>query len=292
MQMRKLVVATVISSVFACAHAGTAEAQKKARRGTAAAERVSYSTGIAEAMGELKWGMSKEEVLKHFTKKIEEDYRLQMAKSKDILVQERLRRQMTDDIRRMHESFVRFDGEATGWDVSFLREEFTHRNGESMLVVRDEQGQNFYFFIQGRLWKWYRAFDHAVFAGASFDQVAEALSGRYGSSKAREGQLKEGGETERWIEWEDASTRLRGIDKTRFYGFYCLVFEDKETLSRLDSLRPNKPRNDRDRAHPLVQAVTAEGETPAGQDSNPDVADRISGKIRNRQDAPEKKPAK
>lgn len=292
MQMRKLVVATVFSSVFACAYTGTADAQKKTKRGAATAERATYSAGIAEAMGELKWGMSKDEVLKHFNKQIEENYRLQMAKSKDILVQERLRRQMNDDLKRMHDSFVRFDGEATGWDVSFLREEFTHRNGESMLVVRDDQGQNFYFFIQGRLWKWYRAFDHQVFAGASFEQVTEALSGRYGASKQREGQLKAGGETERWVEWEDAATRLRGIDKTRFYGFYCLVFEDKETLGRLDSLRPNKPRNDRDRNHPLVQAVTADAEASGGQDTNPDVADRISGKIRNRQDAPEKKPAK
>ena len=61
-----------------------------------------------------------------------------------------------------------FRGTSTGWDVSFLRGEFTHGNDESMLVMRDENSQNFYFFFGGKLWKWYKAFDAEVFAAGDF----------------------------------------------------------------------------------------------------------------------------
>ena len=130
---------------------------------------------------------------------------------------------------------MRFNGRTTGWDVSFIRDEFTHGNQEAMLASVDENSQNFYFFIGDRLWKWYKAFNADVFQGKTFAQFAQAVQGRFGSARERSGELVQGGGERHWLEWQDPNTRLRAVDNTRFYGFYCLVFEDKGTLSQLDA---------------------------------------------------------
>ncbi|MCA9582847.1 MAG: hypothetical protein KC416_13705, partial [Myxococcales bacterium] len=137
-----------------------AEAQKKGQAKVSSGN----AAALHSALGDLKWGMTKKEVLDHFTKAIREKYRKPLAKAPDAIEADRLRHEMNEAIRKIHESVTSFDGETTGWDVSFLKGEFTHHNGEEMLVVRDENSQNFYFFIDGKLWKWYKAFDAKVFA--------------------------------------------------------------------------------------------------------------------------------
>ncbi|MEO0325562.1 MAG: hypothetical protein AAF447_21575, partial [Myxococcota bacterium] len=172
-----------------------------------------------------------------------------------------------------------FNGRASGHDSGFLRDEFTHNNGESMRRVRGENTEDFYFFIRGRLWKWYRAFDAQVFEGADFAQFRDALEGRFGPGVLRRGQLHEAAEEREWIEWRDARTRLRAVDNTTFYGFYCLVFESRDTLRRLPQLRRNRPRA-RQGAHPLVEQVTREpGDAPAPE-RHEDIIDRITGNDR------------
>jgi hypothetical protein len=146
--------------------------------------------------------------------------------------------------------------------------------------VNDQNSQNYYFFINGKLWKWYKAFSADVFQGKSFDQFAQAVQGRYG-----EGHVKKGDGGQRWLEWQDTGTALRAVDNNQFYGFYCLVFEHKDTVRRLGDLRTAKASKER-AGHSLVEAVTSDEGTTEG-DYNQDIIDRITGKVRRRQDAPE-----
>jgi hypothetical protein len=244
------------------------------RGGKKRAKGVPHSPAIAGEMGDLRWGMSKEELMKHFIGEVHEDYKEKFAKVTGAIEEDRLRHRLREDIKRVRESYVQFDGRTTGWDVSFLRDEFTHRNGESVIVVRDDQAQNFYFMIQDRFWKWYRAFNSEVFAGSSFDQFAEALQGRFGPAVRRDGQLHPGGDERRWLEWQDRATRLRAVDNTAFYGFYCLVFEDKSMLGSIDKLRVHK-RPAKDSSHGVVDAVTSDDST---SDRHEDIVDRITRK--------------
>jgi hypothetical protein len=172
--------------------------------------------------------------------------------------------------------------------VSFLKDEFTHHNGEAMLVVRDGNSQNFYFFIGDRLWKWYKAFDAAVFEGQPFDQFAAALQGRFGDAEEKQGALREGAEERRWLEWHHgdarAHTRLRAVDENEFFGFYCLVFENMATVDDLPNLRTNRGRQRR-QGHAMVDAVTSDDSEAST--ANQDVVDRITGQIRRRTNAPE-----
>ncbi len=237
------------------------------------------SAAISAAMGDLEWGMSRDDVMAKFVDAIKEKYRPLIAKATGALEEDKYRAKAREELSMIKSSLVEFNGNKTGWDVSFLANEFTHHNGESMFVVKDGNSQNYYFFINNKLWKWYKAFSSEVFQGKSFDQFAQAVQGRYG-----QGQLREA-EKQKFLQWQDASTSLRAVDNNQFYGFYCLVFEDKDTLRRIDSLRSVKP-SQKQKGHILVEAVTADDST-TDPSANPDIIDRITGKIRNKQQAPE-----
>jgi hypothetical protein len=272
-----LVGALCCSTTLSLGAAHAAPKKKAAKAATAQA--APQSSAISTAMGDLSWGMSRDDVLAKFVDAIKEKYRPLIAKATGALEEDKLRAKARDELSRIKSSLVEFNGTKTGWDVSFLKGEFTHNNGESMFVVNDENSQNYYFFINKKLWKWYKAFSAEAFQGKSFDQFASAIQGRYGKSQTREGEGKQ-----RYLEWQDNSTNLRAVDNNQFYGFYCLVFEDKGTLRRLGDLRTAKA-SERNKGNALIEAATnAEGED---SDNNPDIIDRITGKIRHRQDAPQ-----
>ena len=87
----------------------------------------------------------------------------------------------------------------------------------------------------------------------------------------------------RWLEWQDKEARLRAVDNNQFYGFYCMVFEQKTVANKMAELRKTKGEGPATN-NQFVDAVTTED---SASDSNPDIIDRITGKIRRRQDAPE-----
>ncbi len=260
-------------SSFDVAHA----APKKKAAKVAQQQEAPTSNAISAAMGDLEWGMSRDDVMAKFVDGIKEKYRPLIAKATGALEEDKYRAKAREELSMIKSSLVEFNGNKTGWDVSFLANEFTHHNGESMFVVKDGNSQNYYFFMHGKLWKWYKAFSSEVFQGKGFDQFANAVQGRYGQGQVREV------EKQRFLQWQDVGTSLRAVDNNQFYGFYCLVFEDKNTLRRLDALRTVKPKQ-KQSGHVLVDAATTE---ESGNDSNPDIIDRITGKIRNRQNAPE-----
>ncbi|MDB4988803.1 MAG: hypothetical protein JWN04_3981 [Myxococcaceae bacterium] len=254
------------------------------KKKTAKVAAVPQSPEIAKTMGELKWGTSRDEVFQHFSEAIKAKYKPLLAKAGGALEEDKLRAKMKEELAKLKASEVEFSGKKTGWDVSFLKGEFTQHNGESLFVVSDSSSENYYFFIQNKLWKWYKAFKAEAFAGKSFDQFAEAIQERFGPSQKREGDATHGGGKQSWLEWQDATTRLRAIDNSHFYGFYCLVFEDKETLRKLPQLRTNKVA-DKEKGNSLVDSVTSDEANNGASDSNPDVMDRITGKMRHRQEA-------
>ncbi|MFT5358948.1 MAG: hypothetical protein ACI9KE_006189 [Polyangiales bacterium] len=288
----KRVFVSVLASTFVVVGlsfmSNDADAQRRRQRRQAPpAEQTPTTDAIAGAMGAIEWGWSKEQLVEHFTKQLRAEYRPRIHKARDAMSADQMRVELRRKVRRIRDSFVEFNGRTSGHDTGFLRDEFSHRNEEAMVRVRGDNADDYYFFIQGRLWKWYRAFDSSVFAGADFEQFSAALSNRFGApGRSRTGRIIQGGDERTWLEWQDDSTRLRALDNNQFYGFYCIVFEHKGTLENLETLRRNPPRR-RDRSHALVDAVTRGDDDESGQDSNSNIADRITGNIRRRENAPE-----
>jgi hypothetical protein len=272
-------VCVVITTVlFAIAFTATgAAAQKKKKR--ASATQAPASAEIAESMGDLRWGMSKDDLERRFKAVVTAKYQPLIAKTKSAIEEDQLREQERNEIEAITKSYVEFNGRTTGWDVSFLKGEFAHKTGESMLVVRDANSQNFYFFINGKFWKWYKAFDAAVFPADDFAAFQKAVERRFGDSKSVRAELRPGEGERQWLEWQDPQTRLRAIDLTDFYGFYCLVFEQKATVDQLARLREGADTGSAGaKKHTLIESVTAD---PGGHpDGDADIADRISGRTR------------
>jgi hypothetical protein len=292
-----------VLSVVSAVVVGDAEAQRGRRgstgsrrgRGSASAPAAPpQSAGIAPALDRVgvHWGMNPHDTFQHFSDAITEDFRPRIAKATGAIEEDRLRAERDEDIRRIRASYIRFRGQASGWDTSFLRDEYTAGNNESMMVVREDEthSTSHYFFINDHLWKRYQAFDASAFPGATFDQFAQSVQGLFGQGAQRSGSLVEGRPPTQWIEWQDATTRLRAVDQTRFYGFFCLVFEERAILDQLSTLRAHTIVRDSG-GHALVDSILrddTEGSSTGGSggsDDHADIADRLSGHTRHRTDA-------
>jgi len=282
--MKRLLVSVVLAAFVAAMVTSSAAARpKKKRKGKGDKTPTSEQISVAMKKANVKWGMSRREVTKALVKQVKDHYTPIINKISNPVEEDRVRNEANDEIKAIKKSYVEFNGKTTGWDVSFLREEFTHNNDEALMVVRDKNSQNFYFFMGGRLWKWYKAFDASVFKAGSFKQFAGAVQRKFGDAVMREGEAGSGKGSRRWLQWQDKMSRLRAIDETEFYGFYCLVFDEKQTLGNLAQLRRNDDRR-KNSKHSVVDSVTSgDGADP---DDSPNIVDRITGKYRVREQAP------
>jgi hypothetical protein len=236
-------------------------------------------SALEQSMGEIQWGWTPKQVYRQLKKEIEARYQEPISKTTDAIQEDRLRHQMAEEIRQIRDSFFEFDGTASAYDSGYLKGEFTHKNGESLLRVRTKTTQDYFFFINDRLWKRYRAFDAAVFEGASFDEFGRALQQRYGKARKKNGPLRPGGEPKQWYEWREPRVVAKAVDNNEFYGFYCLILENPKTVAQLGKLRKNKPAK-AEESETLVEMVGND----ADLDQNADIADRITGEIRRHED--------
>ncbi len=236
---------------------------------------------LEKSMGDIQWGWSPKQVYRQLKKEIEASYREPISKTTDAIEEDRLRHKMAEETREIRDSYLEFDGTPSAYDSGYLKGEFTHNNGESLLRVRTENTQDYFFFIDDRLWKRYRAFDASVFEGASFAEFGGALQKRYGRATTRSGVRASGTPSTQWLEWKQARILARAVDNNEFYGFYCLILEDPKTVAQLGKLRKNKA-DESEAGGGLVDMV----EEQSDEDQNADIADRITGEIR-RHDRPD-----
>lgn len=271
--MRGLVTAVMISTITVSLFALSVDAQRRSQSASPPPAR------LQEDLGGVEWGWTRQRLLRHFREQIEARYQPLLTKAPGAIEEDQLRHRMAEEVAQIRDSYFEFNGRTSGHDSGYLRSEFTHNNGEAMMRVQTEHANDYYFFINNHLWKRYRAYHSSAFGDADFDAFAQVLENQYGRGRRRSGKLNPDDEHEtQWVEWEDRTTRARAIDNTRFYGMYCLVFEEKATVARLAELRPT-PRPPRESGHTMVESVVREGDEEA-VDPNADVADRISGQTR------------
>jgi hypothetical protein len=206
---------------------------------------------IAHALGDLRWGMHKDEVLALVKQRIRADYTARVKAEKDIVRQDALYNEANEVFRRVKDGFVAFNGRKTGWDASPVAEEFAHGTGESMLVVDDAKARDLYFFFNDRLWKWYRELKPAAFGGANWDGIASMLQEQFGSAKERAEPRSETGAAYQMLSWKDDKTRVTALSRG---AETCLVFEERATLDHLAQLREHAIPRDRS-SHPVINGV-------------------------------------
>lgn len=251
--------------------------KRRKKKGAVAAPVIPYSEGIADQMEGLMWGMSFKKVMSMFENKVKETYAEELkAAAGDALAEDGIRTKMLREISQLRKSYIEFKGQRTGYEAHMIASEFTHNNGESMLVWDAGKYVEYLFFIKGRFWKRLRTFRLDSFqTEISFMDFLGTIEARFGV----EGQefFDDQGNLDK-IMWRDEETYASAIDGSAFFGVYALRFTAAVTETYIDKLRKNKGRDSGkvgDDISGMVDAVTSgEGSLT---DSEASVVDSYTG---------------
>jgi hypothetical protein len=231
--------------------------------------------------GVFKWGMKPEEVMAEVKGSIEARFQPKIAQSaQDPGKQQRIRDQMTREVNEVKKSFTKFEGGKSGWDVSIIGQEFQQGTSEAVLVTKEDVWTRYFFFFEDGLYKMFLAFNKDAIAGKSFNDFGKSMEAKYGRAKEVFRDEKTKGGIKRSLdhyEWSaPGGERLKLVDRSDFYGVYCLVLFESGTHDRVvEKRKVVNPGNVEKDA--LVEAVTGKEAASGGKDSNDDIIDRVTG---------------
>jgi len=277
------------AAVAVAGFSGYAGAAKKGGGGGAAPVASSAEVNKLKAVrlgdpkaGTFKWGMKPEEVMAQARTAVEAKYEARVDKAKqDPGLQQRIRDEMTRELTAVKKSYTKFEGQKTGWDVSIIGPEFQQNTSEGVLVTKEDIWTRYFFFFEDGLYKMFLAFNKDAIGGKSFAEFGKSMEAKYGHAKEvyRDDKTK-GGVVHKLdhYEWSaGGGDRLRLIDRSEFYGVYCLVLYDGSVQDRVGERRkvvnPGEVRRDE-----LVEGVTGKNVTTKGSDIDDDIIDRVVGK--------------
>jgi hypothetical protein len=254
-----------------------AKKPKKVAPAKAPAVPTANEKAVSEIQGAWQWGMTVDEVLAILHRQLAEKAAPELAKLSDVYEQTRIRKGIKAEVDQVRSTLIKFEGQRTGWDVSIIEGEFMHRNGESMMLLREiepqtgRDQQRFFFFKDGRLWKQFIAFNMEPYIGKTFDDFRKAMESRYGAGMPITRKDREGNEKLVAVGWRAGGTTLRAIDLMRFYSNFCLAFSDESVERAIEAERQARA--------PKPAPVRASVEPAAEEkifDPNADVIDRIT----------------
>jgi hypothetical protein len=229
--------------------------------------------------GTFKWGGKPEDILAQVKKSIDAKYEPRIAQtSQDPGKQQRIRDEKDREFQSVKKSYAKFEGAKSGWDVSIIGSEFEQNTGEAVIVTKEDIWTRYFFFFEDGLYKMFLAFNKEALEGKSFDDFGKGMEAKYGRAKEvyRDDKVKGGvRHVLDHYEWAAGGDRLKLVDRSEFYGVYCLVLNDNAVATRLAERRkivnPAGPRSDS-----LVDAVTKKDDN--GRDANDNIIDRLTGK--------------
>lgn len=291
--MRKFVVVMFVAftaSIFAIA--STAQRRGRARGRAPAAARASaeppQSVQIVAELGGpqgIQWGWSHDQVVDYYRRGLAARYQPRLRNQGQV-EQDRLMQERDRQLQTLRDSYITFDGRQSNrrWDTSFLEGEYTHSNGETMLVYEDPSTGNreFFFFFNDHLWKRFQARAVPAGSGMDYDGFVTTMETLFGHglhippAAANASQV---------VAWQDGTTRLHVIDQSTFYNAFCLVYEEKATLGRLADLRHNAPTKVAGSGPQKIE-ISQPNVGNVDNDNNADIVDRLTGKMRRTQQAP------
>jgi hypothetical protein len=230
----------------------------------------------AEMLGSFKFGMTKDEVIAALGKQLDERYAELIAETEDIHKQDQLRKEKGKELKRVKKSWVAFDGQKSGWDVSIIDAEFKHGTDEAMLEYWENQGgknqRRFFFFQDGQLYKMFVQIDTTQFEAEqqTFEFFSGIMKSKFGSDVA---------DPNLTYTKYSGDIYVQALDKTRFYDAFVLLILDPSRAKAVDAVRADRIHEVKE-DNKILKAVTETGDhdTP-DLDANKDaVKDVIGGK--------------
>jgi len=231
--------------------------------------------------GTFKWGMKPEEVMAQVRTSVEAKYEQRIEKAKqDPGLQQRIRDEMQKELTAVKKSYTKFEGQKSGWDVSIVGQEFQQNTSEAILVTKEDVWTRYFFFFEDGLYKMFLGFNKDAIGGKSFAEFGKAMESKYGHAKEVFRDDKSRGQIIHKLdhyEWSaGGGDRLRLVDRSEFYGVYCLVLMDGQVQDRVADRRktvnPGEVKRDE-----LVEGVTGKNAGSKGSDIDDDIIDRVVG---------------
>ncbi|TNF31960.1 MAG: hypothetical protein EP329_11500 [Deltaproteobacteria bacterium] len=146
----------------------------------------------------------------------------------------KLRAQLDREVDDFNAHLVAFDGRRTGYEVSPVAGEFMAGSNESMLVLRDPDGDHFFFLIDGKMWKYARMLP---IDNPFPDRIAEQ-SRRLKKPDQVDTAREDGPEpTAVRAIWTGDTLRLRLWNRRLLYGYDLMVVEYRPLADKIDELR-------------------------------------------------------
>lgn len=188
---------------------------------------------VSSALQELKWGESHNRVIKYLAKVITKRYKKVITKTLDGSKADRLRREMKREIKDLRKFYIEFSGQRTGYSVSFLKADFMHNNGETLLKFDEGSRTRYFFFRYDQLWKVVVSYPSDM--GLSFEGFVGRVKKKYGRPMNQEWETPYGGSRQlAAVIWEDDKTILRLEDKSAFHGSYVMKLISRGTGDEIE----------------------------------------------------------
>jgi hypothetical protein len=230
----------------------------------------------------FKWGQSPQDVITAHNGTngvIDKDFDPLLAKVQPGVQQKALESDRDNRKAAFQRSFIEFKDTPTGYDATPLKTEYSYKNREALLMI-DRAGKKRYFFFIGapaRLWKIYDEIplDEAGPLGKTYQDAVTKLQGALGVAGRVQATDASKGIITTTVDWQDASTHLRILDRRRLVG---VVLEERQTLANIDRLRMTKAE-DPLAMDPSISAITKGGiSDPSGARSGASASASASGK--------------
>ena len=191
-------------------------------------------TAITKMLRGLSWGSSPDKVFESLDTELKDQYRERIrAVAGNSLKVDALRKEQTQRMQAIKDSFTRFTGQRTGYEASLIRRDFRHQNNEAVIRVDEHEAkrQRYYFFRYDRLWKLIISYPSDYTRG-EFSAFVDKIKRRYG----RPGKLNwdaPQGEARKLVSalWQDELSQLTAEDHTTFYGRFVM-----KLLSRAEGI--------------------------------------------------------
>ncbi|MDI1483743.1 hypothetical protein [Polyangium sp. y55x31] len=251
--------AALLATTFGLAATATpvvveAQAKKKAAAAPAPMGPAVTKKPIALEPASLKWGMTTKQVGEAIDKQLDEAYKPLYQKVSPGVKMRELDAQLLEEKNAFRRSKIEFGKLPTAVDNGPLRGEYSYLNKEWMLSQTREGTTRYFFFIQDKLWK---IIDEIKLAkggphGANFQEAAVKLSTVYGTPGRIIPPNPDLGMFATVVDWKDATTHVRLIERGETA--IAIAYEDNATLQNIESLRPNKPKQE-DAIDPAVAAA-------------------------------------
>ena len=205
---------------------------------------------------ELKWGMTHLQVTEVYNGVqgfFEADYGPVFARTQAGSKYENLRQDLLNRKQAFAASWTPFGENPTGYDSTPLKPEYTYKNNEGLMRVAFRGKTRYFFFIgqspNERLWKVYDEIPLKADGplGATYQEAVAKLQAALNVAPRTQPGI---------ADWQDANHHLRVHD--RGANVVGVVLEERSTLNRIDSLRPNKAV-DPFALDPSIAAITKKG---------------------------------